>query len=166
MSNSNKAKAPLLGLIYNLVFDKRIYAEFIKSPKKVAEVFGLSDDEYNEIVNLQGGTDNDGLANKLAEELKSTLSKPALLIPNSELYTETPTISAVYNLLHDGSVSDYLQRGPKEPQCYKNFFDTFGISNPIVQESFETYVPEVGVMSAAMAVEVAEVVHRDFSKNP
>ncbi|NOU49861.1 hypothetical protein HG263_04840 [Pseudoalteromonas sp. JBTF-M23] len=163
MNSSKKVKAPILGLLYNLVFDEKVRSEFNKSPRKVAEVFGLSDAEYDNLITANSSGDfRSTLGEMLANEVSNHLSKPQLLIPNSEVYRETPTLSATYNLLHDGSVSDYIQSQDK--QKYQNFFDTFGVTDPKVQEAFETWVPEVEVMSKAIHDELAEVVKEDFSE--
>ncbi|KAF7764211.1 hypothetical protein PCIT_b0147 [Pseudoalteromonas citrea] len=165
-----KAKAPVLGLVYNLVFDPKVRSEFNKTPKKVAEVFGLTESEYDNLITANSTGDfQTTLGELLSKEVGSQLSKPQLLIPNSEDYINTPTISATYNLLHNGNVSDYIQHEEgkvteEDKQRYTNFFDTFGISDKKVQEAFETWVPEVNELTKSINSELKEVVKEDFSK--
>ncbi|WP_046006474.1 hypothetical protein [Pseudoalteromonas rubra] len=157
MEKNIKPKAPLLALIYNLVFVEQVSNEFNRSPRKVAEVFGLSDEEFDFLITAGATGDfKSKLIEKLADEVSNNLSRPQLLIPNLKEYKPAPTLSANFNVIHDGSIADYILE--KNEQNYQNFFDTFGLTDPKVQQAFRTGESEVEAMSEAIQKELATIV--------
>lgn len=151
-----KAKAPVLGLIYNLIFEPSVKTAFSKNPNKICKLFGLSTKETNDFIDRG----SDFALEQIKQELDA-LATPCFIIPHSKTYRSTPTLSVANTLLTNGTVSDLFQ--PNDEAYRYSLYDAFELKDTNVIKAFEQVKPEVTVISKQIHKELERMVKLDFN---